>query len=129
MAADDDIRSVRLVSNDALERGDLNTFLASIDGDYVGTAGNGGHIRTRGELRKLMRNVFSAPTRPYFVRATDSVTLAEGGKRAVELGHWTGYERSSESAPRVIDQGHYTAYWKLAGGRWTIHAELFVTLD
>lgn len=129
MAADEDIRGVRLVSNGALEQGDLSTFMASIDGDYVGTAGNGGHIRTRGELRKLVRNLFSAPTRPYFLRTTESVTLAAGGKRAVEFGRWTGYERPAEGAPRVVDQGHYTAYWKLAGGRWSIHAELFITLD
>ncbi|MEM9387131.1 MAG: nuclear transport factor 2 family protein [Pseudomonadota bacterium] len=128
MAADEDIRSVRQLSNDALEQGDLSIFMASIDGDYVGTAGNGGHIRTRGELRKLARNIFSAPTKPYFLRATESVTVAEGCTRAVELGRWTGYERLSGGDTRVVDQGHYTAYWKLAGGRWMIHAELFVTL-
>ncbi len=129
MTAAEAVRAARQASNAALENGDLSAFMASIESDYVGTAGNGGHVRSRGELRKLIRGVFAAPAHPYFVRTTEEITVATSGSRAVETGCWTGYERSSDGTAKVTDQGHYTAYWKAAGGRWVIRAELFVTLD
>ncbi|MBT8337603.1 MAG: nuclear transport factor 2 family protein [Gemmatimonadetes bacterium] len=121
------IRDLRSQSNAALRSGDIDAFMASIDTDYVGTAGNGGHIRSHAELRALVDGVAANPRGLYFVRTPDELELDEAGGRAIEMGRWAGRETVA-GAEQSAGQGRYTAYWRRVGGEWVIHAEVFVTL-
>lgn len=126
-SAADTIRGHRAASNAALERGDLAAFLASIDADYVATAGNGGHVRSRAELGDVIGGIFASTPGLFFVRTADAVRVSETGTRAVETGHWVEMTPSS-AGPQPGRGGAYTAYWRRVDGAWVIHAEVFVTL-
>lgn len=127
MSSSDRIRALRAGSNTALEAGDLTAFMATIDADYVGTAGDGGHIRSRGELQELIAGIVDGPDEVWFVRTPAEVEVAAAAGRAVETGAWRGYVREGGLALETSG-GHYTAYWRRVDGKWVIHAELFVTL-
>lgn len=122
-----DLPASRDASNAALKAGDVEGFMASIDPDYVGTGGNGGHIRSRGELRTLIEGVVDSPTGLYFVRTADGFEVDDEGGRAMETGRWAGRERIA-GAERLTGEGRYVAYWRRVDGAWVIHAEIFVTL-
>ncbi len=127
MTSEERIRSIRAASNAALEAGDVPAFLSSIDEDYVGTAGNGGHIRSRDAVEALVTGIVADPAGVYFVRTPSQVEVDPAGGRAIEVGRWQGYTRA-QGGPTATDGGRYTAYWRRTDGRWLIHAELFVTL-
>jgi hypothetical protein len=121
------LHELRRASNAALNAGDVDAFMASIDADYVGTGGNGGHIRSRGELRTLIEGVAASPTDLYFVRTAHGFEVDDEAGRAMETGRWAGLERVA-GAERPTGQGRYAAYWRRLDGAWVIHAEIFVTL-
>ena len=127
MPSEDRIRAVRTASNEALASGDVDAFMSSIDEDYVGTAGNGGHIRSRQALRELIEGVAASPSGLHFVRTATEIDVAAAAGRAIENGEWVGYTRAG-GVPQATDRGRYTAYWRRVDGRWLIHAEVFVTL-
>lgn len=124
----DGVRMARALSNAAFRRGDVEGVLETIDPDYVGTAGNGGHIRSRDELGALLTRVFEETPGRYFVRTADEVEMAASGDRAVESGRWTTLDPDGSGAVVPTGGGSYTAHWRRVDGRWLIHAEVFVTL-
>lgn len=129
MNSEERIRALRAGSNAALEAHDVEGFMATIDEDYTGTAGNGGHIRSREALRSLIAALDSNDG-PYvwFVRTTETIEVDPAGGRAMEMGRWVQHTRQDGVTQSGIGGG-YTAYWRRAGGRWLIHGELFVTLE
>lgn len=129
MTSEERIRALRAGSNAAMEAHDVEAFMATIDEDYAGTAGNGGHIRSREALRGLMTGLAS-DNDPYvwFVRTPREIEVDAPGGRALETGRWIQYTRE-DGVTRSGIGGGYTAYWRREGRRWLIHAELFVTLD
>lgn len=126
-AAAREIAEVRAASNAAFAAGDVEGMLASIDADYVGTGGSGGHIRSREELADLFRRIADSPVGLHFVRTPERIEVAPDGLRAMETGRWEGRERRDGVEVTTVGGG-YTAYWRRVDGRWVIHAELFVTL-
>ena len=127
MDSEQTIRELRAASNAALRSGDVDGFMSSIDPDYVGTAGNGGHIRSHAELRALIEGVAASPTGLYFVRTLQGLEVDDDGGRAIETGRWAGRE-TIDGEERAAGEGRYTAYWRRTGDTWVIHAEIFVTL-
>jgi len=129
MNSEDRIRALRAASNAALEAHDVEGFMASIDQDYVGTAGNAGHIRSRDALRVLIADL-AAARGPYvwFVRTPRTVEVDPSQGRALETGRWVERAREDEVS-RIGIGGGYAAYWRRIGGRWLIHGEVFVTLE
>jgi ketosteroid isomerase-like protein len=105
----------------------VDAFMASIDVDYVGTAGNGGHIRTRADLRALVEGIARSPTGLHFVRTPTELEVDDDGGRAIENGRWMGRETVA-GVQRSAGQGRYAAYWRRTDRGWVIHAEVFVTL-
>ena len=122
------IARVREVSNTALQMGDLDGFMASIDVDYVGTAGNGGHIRDRAALKELIEGLFAGSPGHHFVRTPSEIEVDGSGRRAIELGSWLEVPAGQTPANSTGVRGRYTAYWRRVAARWVIHAEVFVTL-
>ncbi len=125
---DEVIARVRAASNDALRAGDLDAFMASIDVDYVGTAGNGGHIRDRAALQELIGGLFADAPGHRFVRTPSEIEVDLGGRRAIEVGSWLEVPAGQTPASSTGLRGRYTAYWRRVAARWVIHAEVFVTL-
>lgn len=122
------IRAARAASNDALATGDLEGFLASIGPEYVGTGGNGGHVRGPGELRELIGALFEDAPGTYFVRTPLGVRVSDDDQRAVETGRWVQVRPGERAEDAGGIGGDYTAYWRRGARGWEIHAELFVTL-
>jgi ketosteroid isomerase-like protein len=128
MTSQERIRALRAASNAALEAHDVRAFMRTIDDDYVGTAGNGGHIRSRDELEALISGLEHGPDEAeWFVRTPVEIEVDSAGGRAVETGHWLQRTRLA-GVDRTGIGGRYTAYWRRIDGRWRIHGELFVTL-
>lgn len=125
---EDVIARVRAASNAALETGDLEGFMASIDIDYVGTAGNGGHIRDRAALQEMIGGLFADAPGHHFVRTPSEIEVDPDGRRAIELGSWIEVPAGQTPAVSTGARGRYTAYWRRVAARWVIHAEVFVTL-
>ena len=125
---EDLIGRVRSASNAALLAGDEEAFIASIDVDYVGTGGSGGHIRDRTALQEMFRSLFANSPGHHFVRTPSEIEVAPGGQRAIELGVWIAVPPGQTMATSTGVRGRYTAYWRRVAARWVIHAELFVTL-
>ena len=123
------IRATRAASNAALAAGDLDAFLASIDADYVGTAGNGGHIHSRSELAELIGSIFVDAPGLHFVRTPDQIQVSDDDQRAIETGRWVQVNPGDDPAAPGGIGGRYTAYWRRGGAGWGIHAEVFVTLS
>ena len=128
MNSEDRIRSLRAASNAALEAHEVDRFMTTIDEDYVGTAGNGGHIRSRDELQALIAGLTADPDpNVWFVRNPDRIEVDASGGRALEVGRWVQQSRAEGVTHSGIGGG-YSAYWRRVDGRWLIHGELFVTL-
>ena len=125
---EDLIGRVRSASNAALAAGDDEAFMASIDVDYVGTAGNGGHIRDRAALQEMIRGIFANSPGHHFVRTPSEIEVDPGGRRAIEMGVWVEVPAGQTRATSTGVRGRYTAYWRRIAARWVIHAEVFVTL-
>jgi ketosteroid isomerase-like protein len=125
---EDFIDRVRAASNAALMAGDVEAFMASIDVDYVGTAGNGGHIRDRTALQEMIRDLFANSPGHHFVRTPSEIEVDSGGRRAIEMGAWVEVPAGQTAATSTGVRGRYTAYWRRVAARWVIHAEVFVTL-
>lgn len=125
----DVIADLRAASNAALRAGDLDAFMASIDGDYVATAGAGGHARSRDELREIIAGVFRDTPGRSFVRTPESIEVEPQGTRAMERGRWIALEPPAGGGERRGVGGGYTAHWRRVDGRWVIHAEIFITLS
>lgn len=126
---DDIIRRVRAASNTALEAGDVEAFMASIDADYVGTAGNGGHIRGRAELRAMLDDLFTQAPGLHYVRTPDEIEVSPDGRRAMETGRWVEVPPGERALTSTGTRGRYTAYWRRFASRWVIHSEVFVTME
>lgn len=129
MTSQERIRALRDASNTALEAHDVNEFMRFVHDDYVGTAGNGGHIRSRRELDGLVAGLRDDPGMyTWFVRTPVDIEVDSAGGRAFETGRWVQHTRE-EGVVRTDSGGRYTAYWRRVAGRWLIHAEVFVTLS
>lgn len=125
---DEVIARVRAASNEALRAGDLDAFMSSIDVDYVGTAGNGGHIRDRAALQEMIGGLFAESPGHRFIRTPSEIEVDSSGRRAMEVGSWLEVPADQAPATSTGVRGRYTAYWRRVAARWVIHAEVFVTL-
>ena len=116
MNSEQRIRALREASNTALKSHDVAGFLKSIDEDYVGTAGNGGHIRSRGELEALVQSLAEERAASvWFVRTPSGIEVDPAGGRALEEGRWLESRRENGAAVEGIG-GRYTAFWRRVRG-------------
>jgi ketosteroid isomerase-like protein len=127
-AADEaSIRAIRMGSNEAIARHDVEAIVASIDSEYQITTGAG--VFYRGgpdeELRAWSEH-FAEYDDVVYVRTTESVELSTWLPIAAESGNWTGSYRT-ENGIRNLN-GRYLASWRKVNGDWKIRSELFVTL-
>ena len=67
---------------------------------------------------------FADPGFIAYIRTTDTVDIAAGGRRAAEAGRWVGQWRGG-----VEVSGVYLAAWRESHGQRLLERELYVTLQ
>ena len=121
------IRSIRVASNEAIARRDVEAIVASIDSEYQITTGAG--VFSRGgpaEEKKLWSDHFKEYPDAVYVRTSETIELSAYLPLAAESGRWVG-SYTTEKGIRNLN-GRYLASWRNVDGQWKIHSELFVTL-
>jgi ketosteroid isomerase-like protein len=120
------IREARLRSNAAIAAHDVEAILAEVDSTFHVTAGSGRFIQGRAAMGEAFAEQFADFPDVLYVRAAESVGIAESTLLGFETGTWVG-TWTTPAGPRRTG-GRYSASWSKESGSWKIHSELFVTL-
>ncbi len=121
-----DIRAVRLASNQAIAAQDLEAIAETWTDDIQVTISSGKHLSGKAAYKAAFQSVFKSMPGVSFVRSPQQITIADNGVIACEWGRWTGRYPDQAITSR---NGEYMAYWRLEDGKWRISAELFVPLQ
>lgn len=127
--AEDDveqIKTIRMKSNDAIARHDVDELQSYLDDDFVITISTGAIERSREEHGNSFAAHFEEYPDVVYVRTPTEITLSTAYPLAIEHGTWVGC-RTTENG-RLEIGGQYTAAWRKADGVWRIYSELFVGL-
>ena len=127
--AEDDaetIKTIRMKSNDAIARHDVDALQSYLDDDFVITISTGAIERSREEHGKSFAAHFEEYPDVVYVRTPSEITLSEAYPLAIEHGTWVG-SRTTENG-KLENGGQYTAAWRKTDGVWRIYSELFVGL-
>ena len=127
-AADDveDIQTIRMKSNDAIARHDVDALQSYLDEDFVITISTGAIERSRDEHGNSFAAHFEEYPDVVYVRTPSEITLSKAYSLAIEHGTWVG-SRTTENG-KLENGGQYTAAWRKTDGVWRIYSELFVGL-
>jgi len=127
-AADDveAIQTIRMKSNDAIARHDVDALQSFLDEDFVITISTGAIERSRDEHGRSFASHFEQYPDVVYIRTPSEITLSKAYPLAIEQGTWIG-SRTSESG-KLENGGQYTAAWRKTDGVWRIYSELFVGL-
>jgi len=85
--------------------------------------GDGDLIRGADAVVSAFATQFADASFVDYVRTTDTVELADDGRRAAETGRWVGRWKGG-----VEMAGVYMAAWRQSHGQWLLERELYVTL-
>jgi len=118
------IRTVRALSNEALKNFDEASNYQYLTEDVLITTGNGSLISGKKALMEYIGSAGGGP-RMYWVRTPDEVEVNSDRGLAWESGTWKGFEEGAEES---VIGGRYSAQWVKASGKWLIRSQLFVTL-
>ena len=127
-AADDveEIRTIRMESNAAIARHDVDALQSVLDEDFVITISTGAIERSRDGHGRSFALHFEHYPDVVYVRTPSEITLSDVYPLAIEHGTWVG-SRTSENG-KLENGGEYTAAWRKTDGVWRIYSELFVGL-
>ena len=127
-AGDDaeEIQSIRMKSNDAIARHDVDTLQSYLDDDFVITISTGAIERSRDEHGRSFAAHFDEYPDVVYVRTPSEITLSNAYPLAIEHGTWVG-SRTTENG-KLENGGQYTAAWRKTDGVWRIYSELYVGL-
>ena len=119
------IRAARAASNAAIAAHDVarrDQYLP----DFTILPGSSGLPLGREAFLARMRTTFADPTFTTYVRTPDRIQISSTGKRAAEVGRWTGSWRKPDGEMRLT--GIYQAMWVPTSDGWRLRNESFVTL-
>jgi len=127
-AADDveAIRTIRMESNAAIARHDIDALQLVLDKDFVITISTGAIERSRDEHGRSFALHFKQYPDVVYVRTPSEIVLSDVYPLAIEHGTWVG-SRTSQNG-KLENGGQYTAAWRKTDGVWRIYSELFVGL-
>lgn len=120
------IRSIRMQSNDAIARHDVDALQRFLNVDFVITISSGAIERSREEHATSFAAHFEQYPDVVYVRTPSQITLSKAYPLAIEHGTWVG-SRTGENG-KLENGGQYTAAWRKTDGTWRIYSELFVGL-
>jgi ketosteroid isomerase-like protein len=120
-----EIRTVRVFSNQSIQRRNLLGVGDSLAENFVAVIGDGSFVPSRAEYLKLFQQGFNSPkTALRYERITDTVQVSASKPLAAEQGHWIGTDANG----KVAYTGTYMAMWERSKSGWKIRSELYVTL-
>ena len=122
----EEIQSIRMQSNEAIARHDVDTLQSYLDDDFVITISTGAIERSRDEHGRSFAAHFDEYPDVVYVRTPSEITLSKAYPLAIEHGTWVG-SRTTENG-KLENGGQYTAAWRKTDGVWRIYSELFVGL-
>ena len=117
------IRAKRKLTNRLIAAHDADRLRPHLTDDMVLIVGDGGLIQGADAVVAAFASQFADPAFVAYVRTTDTVELAAGGRRAAETGRWVGRWTGG-----VEVSGVYMAAWRERRGQWLLERELYVTL-
>jgi ketosteroid isomerase-like protein len=117
------IRAKRKLTNRLIAAHDAPRLRPHLTDDMLLIAGDGELIRGADAVVAAFASQFADAAFVAYVRTTDTVELADDGRRAAETGRWVGSWRG-----RVEMSGVYMAAWRESRGQWLLERELYVTL-
>jgi len=120
------IKTIRMESNAAIARHDVDTLQAVLAEDFVITISTGDIERSRDEHGRSFALHFDQYPDVVYVRTPTEITLSKAYPLAIEHGTWVG-SRTSENG-KLENGGQYTAAWRKTEGVWRIYSELYVGL-
>jgi ketosteroid isomerase-like protein len=122
----EEIEIIRMKSNEAIARHDVEALQSYLDDDFVITISTGAIERSREEHGNSFAAHFEEYPDVVYVRTPSEITLSEAYPLAIEHGTWVG-SRTTENG-KLENGGQYTAAWRKTDGVWRIYSELFVGL-
>ena len=123
-AAEVAIRAKRKLTNRLIAAHDAERLRPHMTDDMLLVAGDGSVIEGAAAVVAAFASQFADPAFVAYVRTTQSVELADDGRRAAETGRWIGSWRSGAQV-----SGVYVAAWRESRGPWRLERELYVTLQ
>ena len=123
-APDIAIRAKRKLTNRLIAAHDAARLRPHLTDDMLLIVGDGDLIRGADAVVAAFASQFADPAFVAYVRTTETVELADDGRRAAETGHWLG---SWNGRPEM--GGVYMAAWRERRGQWLLERELYVTLQ
>ena len=122
----DTIRALRMESNEAIARHDVDALQSYLDEDFVISISTGAIERSRAEHGRSFALHFEQFPDVVYVRTPLEITLSEAYPLAIERGTWVG-SRTDKNG-KLENGGQYTAAWRKTDGIWRIYSELYVGL-
>lgn len=120
------IRAVRAEFNAAIRRHDVPAILSFLEEGFRVSTSSGEFFSSRQEMGDAFAARFAEFKDALYVRTPDAVDVSVRGVYASETGRWVGSWTTPSGPFRT--GGRYAAYWRKSGGRWLLHAELYVPL-
>ena len=120
------IQTIRMQSNAAIARHDVDALQSFLAEDFVITISTGDIERSRDEHSQSFALHFEQYPDVVYTRTPAKITLSDAYPLAIEHGTWVG-SRTDENG-KLENGGQYTAAWRKTDGVWRIYSELYVGL-
>jgi ketosteroid isomerase-like protein len=117
------IRAKRKLTNRLIAAHDAARLRPHMTDDAVLITGDGGAIWGADAVVAAFASQFGDPAFVAYVRTTETVELADDGRRAAETGRWSSWKGGVQMG------GAYMAVWRDSHGQWLLERELYVTLS
>ena len=118
------IRAKRKLTNRLIAAHDAARLRPHLTDDMLLIVGDGDLIQSADAVVAAFASQFADPAFVAYVRTTQTVELADDGRRAAETGRWVGSWKGG-----VEMGGVYLAAWRESRGQWRLERELYVTLQ
>jgi ketosteroid isomerase-like protein len=117
------IRAKRKLTNRLIAAHDAARLRPHLTDDMLLIVGDGELVLGADAVVAAFASTFEDAAFVAYVRTTDTVELADDGRRAAEAGRWVGSWKGG-----VEISGAYMAAWRESRGQWRLERELYVTL-
>ena len=123
-ASDVAIRAKRKPANRLIAAHDADRLRPHQTDDMLLIVGDSDLIRGADAVVAAFASQFADPAFVDYVRTTDTVEIADDGRRGAETGRWVGRWKGGAEMGGV-----YLAAWREDRGQWRLECELYVTLQ
>ena len=120
------IRAARKVSNEAIQKHDLQGIGKNMIDDIVCVFGNGHTYIGKDSTISVLKQRFSTMPDLVFVRTPFVIRISNNDTLAWEKGTWKGFRTDRKQMSTA--GGNYAAMWCKRNGVWKTRSELFVAL-